>query len=141
MRSDPTGARVWFEPRGVAIGVGDTVRWVNESGVHTVTAYHPANGRPLRMPAAAEPWDSGYLVDPGATFEVVPEREGVYDFFCRPHEAAGMVVRLVVLGREGSARIPEPAYPVAWERGKLPDAAARAFPSVAEIVAAAAGRS
>jgi len=51
-------------------------------------------------PEAAAPWDSGFLVKPGDTFEVTFTVEGVYDYFCLPHEAAGMVGRIVV-GRPG----------------------------------------
>ena len=46
LRSDPLGTKVWFDPIGVLIEPGQTVRWVNEANVHTSTAYHPANERP-----------------------------------------------------------------------------------------------
>jgi len=95
--SDRSGATVAYSPIGLFVRPGQTVRWLNESGVHTVTAYHPANGaRPLRIPASAEPWDSGYLVNPGDAFERRFDVPGVYDYFCIPHEGAGMVGRLVV---------------------------------------------
>lgn len=67
---------------------------------------------PRRIPEGARPRDSGCLTDPGTIFEVTLEAEGVYDYFCRPHEAAGMVGRIVVAS--GAAR--------------------RAFPSVEEIL-------
>ena len=68
-----------------------------EANVHTTTAYHPANGgRPLRIPEHAAPWDSDYLVEPGQTFEVMLAAEAVYDYFCTPHEIAGMVGRIIV---------------------------------------------
>ena len=51
-----------FNPIGLRVAPGTTVRWVVEANVHTATAYHPANGgHPLRIPERAEPWDSGYL--------------------------------------------------------------------------------
>src|SRR3954471_14263383 len=101
MRSDPDGARVGFDPVGLQGAPGTTVRWAVEADVHTATAHHPANGgRPLRIPEHAAPWDSGYLAEPGETFEVTLTVEGVYDYFCAPHEAAGMVGRIVV-GRPG----------------------------------------
>lgn len=97
MISDRLGTMVGYSPIGLLVQPGETVRWLNESGVHTVTAYHPANGsRPLRIPELAEPWDSGYLVNPGDSFERRFEVPGVYDYFCIPHEGAGMVGRLVV---------------------------------------------
>ena len=59
------GSHVWFDPVGVLVRPGQTVRWTNrEAGnVHTATAYHPANfDRPLRIPEAAIPWNSDYLM-------------------------------------------------------------------------------
>jgi plastocyanin len=101
LRSDPLGTKVWFDPIGILIEPGQTVRWVNEANVHTSTAYHPANdGHALRIPEAAAPWDSGYLVEPGDRFEVTLAVPGVYDYFCAPHEMAGMVGRIIV-GRPG----------------------------------------
>ena len=103
MRSDPRGQEVWFDPIGVRIEPGQTVRWIMASpgNPHTTTAYHPSNGNhSLRIPEAAAPWDSGFLFKPGDTFDVTLTVEGVYDYFCLPHEAAGMVGRIVV-GRPG----------------------------------------
>jgi plastocyanin len=88
MKSDPLGAHVMFDPVGVLVEPGATIRWLLEANVHTATAYYPDNDRPLRIPEGAAPWDSGYLVDPGAAFEVTLTVEGVYDYFCQPHEAA-----------------------------------------------------
>ena len=82
MRSDPDGAQVGFDPVGLKVAPGTTVRWAVEANVHTATAYHPANGgHPLRIPEHAAPWDSGYLAEPGQTFEVTLTVEGVYDYF------------------------------------------------------------
>src|SRR5207244_12599015 len=62
MMSDPTGADVWFDPIGVLIQAGDTVRSVVEANVNTTTAYHPKNEHhSLRIPERAMPWDSGFL--------------------------------------------------------------------------------
>ena len=101
MRSDPEGAHVGFDPIGLRVMPGTVVRWVVEANVHTATAYHPVNGgHPLRIPEQAEPWDLDYLVEPGQAFEVMLTAEGVYDYFCTPHEVAGMVGRIIV-GRPG----------------------------------------
>src|SRR3546814_3174947 len=60
MMSDALGAEVWFDPIGVLVPPGATVRWVLDGNVHTATAYHPENeGHSLRIPEAAPPWDSG----------------------------------------------------------------------------------
>src|SRR3546814_19896342 len=100
MGSDPTGAKVWFDPIGLRIEPGQTVRWVLHANVHTSTAYHPDNdGHPLRIPEAAEHWDSGYLIDPGAHFDVTLAVEGVYGYFCAPHAEAGQIGRASCRGR------------------------------------------
>ena len=128
MRSDPEGAHVDFDPIGLRVAPGTTVRWVVEANVHTATAYHPANGgHPLRIPERAEPWDSGFLVEPGEAFEVTLTAEGVYDYFCAPHEVAGMVGRIIV-GRPGGPGTAAPGEDV-------PPAAQAAFPSVQRIMA------
>jgi plastocyanin len=128
MRSDPDGARVGFDPIGLKAAPGTIVRWVVEANVHTTTAYHPANGgHPLRIPEHAAPWDSDYLVEPGQTFEVMLTVEGVYDYFCTPHEMAGMVGRIII-GRPGVAGVHLP------DRG-VPPMAQAAFPSIEQIMA------
>ena len=127
MESDPLGTKVWFDPIGLHVHPGDTIRWVLRSNVHTVAAYHPANGHALRIPPSATPWDSGYLVNPGEQFETTLSVPGVYDYYCEPHEAAGMVGRIVVGSGVASAQ---------W--ADVPIAARTAFPAVEDIVAAGA---
>jgi plastocyanin len=127
MQSDLLGAEVWFDPVGLAVPPGTTIRWVLAANVHTTTAYHPKNGRrSLRIPEGATPWDSGVLVNPGDRFEITLTVEGVYDYFCAPHEQAGMVGRIVV-GRPGGPG----AGPF---DASVPEAARRAFPAVEAIV-------
>ena len=97
MRSDLAGSHVWFDPIGLYVDPGTTVRWIARENVHTTTAYHPRNDHhSLRIPQRAVPWDSGFLVHAGDHFEVSLTAPGVYDYFCAPHEAAGMVGRIVV---------------------------------------------
>ena len=63
---------------------------------HTVTSYHPEMfERPLRIPAGAKPWNSDYLL-PDESFSMTFTEDGVYDYYCVPHEHAGMVGRIVV---------------------------------------------
>ena len=125
MESDTLGSKVWFDPVGLHVEPGDTIRWVVKDNVHTVAAYHPENaGHALRIPEAAMPWDSGYLVNQGDSFEVTLSVPGVYDYYCEPHEFSGMVGRIVV----GDGREPQDA-------AGLPETALLAFPTVAEIVA------
>jgi len=128
MQGKGDGAHVWFDPAGLLVKPGAIVRWTNrETGnVHTTTAYAPQNfDRPLRIPAGARPWNSDYLM-PGETFEVTLTVPGVYDFYCIPHEHAGMVGRIVV----GEV----PAGWHGWPDGDLPPVALAAFPKVAAIV-------
>lgn len=123
------GSEVWFRPRGLSIQPGQTVRWTNrqEGNAHSSTAYHPDNRKPLRIPQGAKPWNSGLLL-PKQSFEVVFEVPGVYDYFCMPHEMAGMVGRIVVGHADPHAR------PYAATDAQLPAAAVANFPDVASIL-------
>jgi plastocyanin len=113
-------------------------RWVNEANVHTSTAYHPDNdGHALRIPEAAESWDSGYLVEPGDQFEVTLTVEGVYDYFCTPHEMAVMVGRIIVDRPSGPGTLPldyfqGDAAAQGWR--VVPEAAQAAFPAIEVIM-------
>ncbi|HCP80307.1 MAG TPA: hypothetical protein DIT67_01480 [Octadecabacter sp.] len=98
MQGSARGERVWFNPLGVAIPADSTVRFVNHDpgNGHTATAYHPDNfDRVRRIPQAAAPWDSDFLL-PDESFEVTFTVPGVYDYYCIPHEMAAMVGRIVV---------------------------------------------
>ncbi|RDD61859.1 plastocyanin/azurin family copper-binding protein [Ferruginivarius sediminum] len=129
MRSDELGSRVFFDPIGLHIPVGSKVRWICEASLHTATAYHPSNGnRARRIPKGAKPWDSGYL-SPGDEFAVTLTQPGVYDFFCQPHERAGMVGRIVV------GNVDVDAATDGYGERAVSAAALQAFPSVGDIVA------
>jgi plastocyanin len=129
MQGKADGSHVWFDPIGLRIRAGQTIRWINldPGNSHTATAYHPKNfEHPLRIPEGAEPWNSDYLL-PNETFSVTLTVEGVYDFFCAPHEHAGMVGRIIV-GGPGRARPDDVAA------RDIPEAARLAFPSIEEIM-------
>ena len=139
MRSDALGSRVWFDPIGLHVEPGTTVRWLARENVHTVTAYHPRNDHhQLRIPERAVPWDSGFLVTPGDHFDVTLTVPGVYDYYCAPHEAAGMVGRIIVGRPLGPGAEPfdywvgEPGTG-SWHH--VPGAARETFPSIARIMA------
>ncbi|MGH7267094.1 MAG: plastocyanin/azurin family copper-binding protein [Candidatus Rokuibacteriota bacterium] len=139
MKSDLLGADVWFDPVGVWIEPGTAIRWVVAENVHTTTAYHPKNGsHSLRIPEGAEPWDSGFLVKKGDHFQATLTVEGVYDYYCMPHEAAGMVGRIVV-GRPGGPGTLAFDYfagrPGTDSWKPVPEAARKAFPSIERIMA------
>ncbi len=139
MRSDLLGAHTWFDPIGLYVKPGTTVRWIVSKNVHTTTAYHPNNDHhSLRIPKSAKPWDSGYLVKPGDHFDHRFSVPGVYDYYCMPHEAAGMVGRIVVGASAGPGAESFDYWVGAsgtdgWHR--VPDAARHAFPSIARILA------
>lgn len=130
MAGTANGAEVWFRPRGLLVPLGQTVRWVNRDtgNVHTATAYHPDNGKPLRIPHGALAWDSDYLM-PGQSFSYTFRVPGVYDYFCKPHEHAGMVGRIVVQAPDSGARALRNA-----NDAQLPRAARDAFVDVARIL-------
>lgn len=86
-----------FSPHAVWIEPGGTVTWTNESGQHDAVAYHPDNDdKPLRMPEEAAPWSIDLLAEEGASASHTFETEGVYDYFCTPHESVGMVGTVIV---------------------------------------------
>ncbi|MGH7113837.1 MAG: plastocyanin/azurin family copper-binding protein [Stellaceae bacterium] len=135
MKSDPMGSVVGFDPVGVLLQPGQTVRWICDANVHTTTAYSPKNeNHSLRIPKDAKPWTSDYLL-PGQKFEVKLTVEGVYDYFCIPHEQAGMVGRLIV-GKPVGPGMLSFDYFNALEKHWLPvpPAAQKAFPPIAEIL-------
>ncbi|MBX6742709.1 MAG: plastocyanin/azurin family copper-binding protein [Acetobacteraceae bacterium] len=138
MLSDEDGSHVGFDPVGLLLQPGQTVRWICVANYHTTTAYHPDNDHhALRIPREAKPWASGVLV-PGETFEVTLTVEGVYDYFCVPHEHAGMVGRLIVGKPTGPGSLP-----FDWFKGRaegrtwqdVPPEARAVFPSKEEIMA------
>lgn len=138
VRMERRNGEVRFAPVGLRIEPGTTVRWKATRGVHTATAYHPDNGDlPLRIPSGARPWDSGYLTPDGESFSHTFPQEGVYDYFCRPHEAAGMVGRIVVARESASSPADLPGGSGRRRDGDpagLPGPARDAFPSVGTIL-------
>ena len=93
----------WFyDPFGLYVEPGQTVKWTNRKWGATVTAFHPDNdNHELRIPLDAKPFDSGLLGDRFNTyFEYTFEAEGTYDYFSKYHEVLGMMGRIVV-GKPG----------------------------------------
>lgn len=85
-----------FSPHVVRVVPGGTVTFKLESGTHSTTAYASKNGKPRRIPDGATAWDSGTMSKQGSTFEHTFETEGVYDYYCIPHESVGMIGSIVV---------------------------------------------
>lgn len=97
-----------FDPPGLLVEPATRLVWLNMGDFHTATAFHPDNAAlvggdlPLRIPEAAEPWHSGMLgLTAGTRFEHPFIEPGVYDYFCQPHYAFGMVGRIVVESARG----------------------------------------
>lgn len=136
MQGKPDGSEVWFDPIGILVQPGQTIRWTNRDpgNSHTVTSYDPSLfDRPRRIPDGAPPWDSDYLL-PDESFSLTLTVPGVYDYYCVPHEHAGMVGRIVV-GTPGA----EANYANAGAGlTELPEIALAGFPDVAAIIAAGA---
>ncbi|WP_224448032.1 cupredoxin domain-containing protein [Haloprofundus salilacus] len=84
----------FFDPTGLFIQPGETVRFTVEREIHTVSSYHPVFGYKLRTPRA-EPVISSPVLWPETYFLYTFEHEGVYDLMCLPHEFLGMVIRIV----------------------------------------------
>lgn len=126
-----------FDPPGLGIQPGETVVWLNMGDFHTATAFHPRYAEllsdevPLGIPERAEPFHSGMLGLEETVFEHRFQVPGVYDYFCQPHYAFGMVGRLVV-GREADG-------PGARSDSELP-AAVRASLPPWEVIVGPAGR-
>jgi plastocyanin len=132
MQGKADGSHVWFDPIGILIKPGQTVRWTNldPGNSHTTTAYAPQNeGRPRRIPKAAKAWASDYLM-PDETFSVTFTEQGVYDYCCIPHEHAGMVGRIIVGEPNRSDWMDKPDAD-----GDLPEEALAGFPTVEDIMA------
>jgi hypothetical protein len=99
-------ANDYFDPVGLAVEPGTTVRFEIDAGSHSATAYRD------RIPDGATPFDSG-VVSSGS-FEHTFETSGTYDYYCIPHRSAGMVGRIVVGEPAGPAEgssIPDGSVP------------------------------
>jgi plastocyanin len=118
--------RYYFDPIGLYLNPGQTVRWNAQREGFSVTAYHPDNNnRELRIPAGATPFDSGIIFQNDAfdwTFEV----EGTYDYCSLRHESIGMVGRIVV-GSPGGPGEQPPGYGSREGRAPVYKEAVRAF--------------
>lgn len=94
-----------FQPRRLEVAPGTTVEWTNDSAVpHTVTAYEtelPENAEyfasgGFESERAARNDIGGGLLEAGASYTHTFGVEGMYRYFCIPHESSGMVAEIVV---------------------------------------------
>ena len=70
-----------FSPGQTVVNLGDTVKWTNTSGTHTVTS----TGN----------WDSGTVMS-GNSFSQVFNSPGTFNYFCAIHGAAAMSGTVIV---------------------------------------------
>ena len=136
LEQDAGAGRFVNTPAVVWVSAGSTVTWTIEGGAHSVTAYHPENDRPRRVPEGAASFDSGVL-DAGETFEHTFETPGVFNYLCRPHEGLGMVGVVVVEGPRGG---PGATRPEDVETAAAADALARLLGDIAGLLDAADAR-
>ncbi|MAL16757.1 MAG: hypothetical protein CL670_08710 [Balneola sp.] len=99
-----------FSPVVLQVQPGDVILFEVVEGLHTVTSYHPDNRRPLRIPTSAQSFDSGMLNKGDRWFLEIKE-EGVYDYFCIPHERLGHAGR-IISGTSTSADYDDSLIPV-----------------------------
>ena len=118
----------YYNPVGLYIKPGQTVRWICTKWGASVTAFHPENdNRELRIPENAQPFDSGILGDDiNSIFEWTFKEEGTYDYFSRNHEVLGAVGRIVVGHPGGPAEKP---LGYGGREGRLP-----IFPRAKEVL-------
>jgi plastocyanin len=92
MVTDSQGRNI-YEPARVEIDRGDTVKWINVSGVHNTAAY------PNRIPRDAFPWEAPLLTQEGQSYARTFFNVGTHAYHCHPHEAVGMK-GVVIVERE-----------------------------------------
>lgn len=102
----------FFEPTGLFLEPGQTVMFRADTPDHTITSFSNALGRTQRVPDGVPPFTSPVMAA-GTYWLYTFEKEGVYDFYCAPHEIFGMVGRIVVgsASGPGASEVPLPPPP------------------------------
>lgn len=113
----------FFDPVGLQVDVGDTVRFQLNTPHHNINAYHPGFGYRQRVPDNVPPFSSPILT-PGDYWLYTFDQEGVYDYACSPHEVFGMVGRIVAGSATGPGASPIGEAP-GGERARSPEFTAR----------------
>jgi plastocyanin len=119
----------YFDPVGVRVHPDQVLHFLSAAGEHTVTAFHekfsiPMRPIPNRIPEGVVGFTSPPIVDGESWLYQFPKK-GVYDLFCLPHLAPGMVMRVVVFDPEADDIESETfATP---SSGELPPSAQRVY--------------
>jgi plastocyanin len=98
---DVGGPELSFRPRVVTINVGDTVRWTNRGGAHSVVADDGSFSNET---------DSGDWV-----FSHTFDTAGTFNYHCQPHQFLGMVGTVIVRSTgedRGALRFGQASYSV-----------------------------
>lgn len=100
-----------FTPEGVTIKAGETITFVNTGNLpHTATARDNS-------------WDTGNI-NSGESRSITFQTAGTIDYYCKYHEALGMVGTIVVEQAGAPAASPSPATPSPSPEGEAAAAAA-----------------
>jgi plastocyanin len=108
----------FFQPTGLYIRPGQTVKFNARSPHHTITAYHEDFGMVQRVPPNV-PAFSSPAIPQGGYWLYTFDDAGVYDLHCAPHEAYGMAMRIVVGSRDPYDPLPNPCDNPSIQRGGL----------------------
>lgn len=119
-REDAPIPEFYFEPTGLAIDVGDTVRFDLPTPHHNVNAYHPAFGYTQRVPDSVPAYSSPVL-SADEYWLYTFEEEGVHNIMCAPHELSGMVGSIVVGSPSGPGANPVGEAPAPTEESRPPE--------------------
>lgn len=110
----------YFEPTGLYVEPGDTVKFNLATPHHNVNAYHPAFTYEQRVPDGVLPFSSPVL-SAGSYWLYTFDTEGVHDYVCAPHEYFGMAGRLVVGSATGPGANPVGEAPGPSEQARPPE--------------------
>jgi len=110
----------YFEPTGLSVESGDTVRFNMATPHHNVNAYHPAFGYTQRVPEDAPAYSSPIL-GAGEYWLYTFETEGVHNIMCAPHELFGMVGSVVVGSANGPGANAVGEAPAPSEESRPPE--------------------
>ena len=110
----------YFEPTGLAVDVGDVVRFNLPTPHHNVNAYHPAVSYTQRVPEGTPAYSSPIL-GAGDYWLYTFENEGLHNIMCAPHELFGMVGTVVVGSATGPGANPVGEAPAPSPQSRPPE--------------------
>jgi len=110
----------YFEPTGLFVEPGDTVRFDMATPHHNVNAYHPKFGYSQRVPEQTPAYSSPIL-GAGEYWLYTFENEGVHNIMCAPHELFGMVGSVVVGSATGPGTNPVGEAPKPTPESRPPE--------------------